>query len=75
MLQQLLKLKRCYVITCHDSESADFKPNNVHNSNKSNELVLCLFSALENDSDLRMIVEKWSKLSVELRKAIVRMVR
>jgi hypothetical protein len=34
-----------------------------------------LFSALENDPDLRLIVEKWSKLSFELRKAIVRIVQ
>jgi len=34
-----------------------------------------LFSALENDPDLRLIIEQWPKLSVELRKAIVKMVR
>lgn len=32
------------------------------------------FSALEKEADLKMIVVKWSKLSVELRKAIVKMV-
>ncbi len=36
--------------------------------------VSILFSAPEKETDLKMIVEKWSKLSVELRKAIVRMI-
>ncbi len=41
---------------------------------ENQNLVSGLFSAIENDPDLRLIVEKWSKLSVELRKAIVRIV-
>jgi Fe-S-cluster containining protein len=35
--------------------------------------VCSVFSAIENAPDLKLIEEKWSKLSVELRKAIVKM--
>jgi hypothetical protein len=44
------------------------------NTEKQN-LVSGLFSALENDPDLRLIAGRWPKLSVELRQAIVRMVQ
>ena len=37
-------------------------------------LVSGLFSALENDADLRAVVERWERLSVDLRQAIVKMV-
>ena len=70
-----MKLKRCYVITCQNSESADFKPNNVHNSNKSNELVLCLFSALENDPDLVKMVKVWPDLPGHIKAAIKALVQ
>jgi hypothetical protein len=46
----------------------DTKPENQN-------LVSGLFSALENDPDLRLIVERWPILSVELQQAIVKMVR
>ncbi len=39
------------------------------------ELVSGLFFESENDPDLSLLIERWSKLSVELRKAIVKMVR
>lgn len=34
-----------------------------------------MFSASENDPDLSLLIEKWSNISVELRKAIVKMVQ
>ena len=42
---------------------------------QNQKLASSLFSDLENDPDLRLIVERWSELSVELRQAIGRMVR
>jgi len=57
-------------LTTHLFKASQRKLNKSENQN----LVSGLFSALENDSDLKLVVEKWSKLSVELRKAIVRMV-
>jgi hypothetical protein len=33
------------------------------------------FSEQEIDADLKLIIERWPKLSVELRKAIVKMVQ
>jgi hypothetical protein len=39
------------------------------------QLVSSLFSALKNDPDLRFIIERWSELSVELRLAIIKMIR
>ena len=38
-------------------------------------LAQILFSKVENDEDLKIIIECWPKLSVELRSAIVKMVR
>jgi hypothetical protein len=34
-----------------------------------------LFSALEDDADLRAIVERWADLPLELRQALVKMVK
>ena len=39
------------------------------------ELVSGLFSKSEIDADLKLIIERWDGLSVELRQAIVKMVR
>jgi hypothetical protein len=36
---------------------------------------ICLFFALEKDQDLRLIIERWPKIPVAVRKAIVKMVR
>jgi hypothetical protein len=66
---------RCYVITCQNSESSHFEPNNKHNPNKSNELVLCLFSALENDPDLVKMVKVWPDLPEHIRQAIKSLVQ
>ncbi len=37
-------------------------------------LVSGLFSALENGLDLRVVVERWPELSLEVKQAIVKMV-
>jgi len=34
-----------------------------------------LFSKVENDPELKIIIEHWPELSVELRRAIVRMIK
>jgi len=39
------------------------------------QLVSGLFSKSEIDPDLRAVIERWDGLSVELRRAIVKMVR
>jgi len=39
------------------------------------KLAPSLFSNLEIDPDLRLIIDRWQTLSVELRQAIVKMVR
>jgi len=43
-------------------------------NSENQNLVSGLFFALENDPDLKLIIEKWSELSVELRRAIVKMI-
>ena len=42
---------------------------------ESQNLVSGLFSESDIDADLRTVIERWDGLSVELRRAIVRMVR
>jgi len=42
---------------------------------KKQELVSGLFFESEVDPDLKLIIERWNALSVELRRAIVKMVR
>ena len=42
-------------------------------STKQN-LAQILFSKVENDPELKIIIERWSELSVELRRAIVKMI-
>ena len=37
--------------------------------------VRSMFSASENDADLKLLLERWPELSVELRQAIVKIVR
>ncbi len=40
-----------------------------------NKMTHNVFSVMENDPDFKILIELWPKLSVELRKAIIRMVR
>ena len=61
-------------ITQHSERTTVTEKDKPDSKSEKQNLVSGLFSALENDPDLRLVVEKWSKLSVELRKAIVRMV-
>jgi len=42
---------------------------------QSENLALSLFLELELDADLKQVIEAWPRLSVELRQAIVKMVR
>jgi hypothetical protein len=42
---------------------------------ENGQLVSGLFSEAEIDADLKLIIEQWPRCSVELRKAIVRMVK
>jgi len=43
-------------------------------SGKEKNLFLACFSETEMDSDLKLIIERWPELSIQLRKAIVKMV-
>ncbi|MHC4756222.1 MAG: hypothetical protein ACYTBP_13890 [Planctomycetota bacterium] len=61
------------------SQSADdtalTKARSKHDSSKNQNLVSGLFFDSQFEADLKLIIERWPKLSVELRRVIVKMVK
>ncbi len=59
----------------HLEDTAVTKTDKAGTKPENQNLVSGLFPALENDPDLRLIVKCWPELSVEMRQAMVKLVR
>ena len=63
------------LVTQPAENKAVTKSDKPGSKSQNQKLASSLFLESENDADLRLFVERWPNLSVELGQAIVRMVR